>query len=127
MTLEEAWADFLQMRKEIKHPVTKTAKKKLERKLEILAGKNERMKAAILDQSTEMNWRGLFALKPDNLALYRKSEQERIVNRKTPCELCGKLITESGRFTHEDNDCPNYRKAPKGEVLSLVNNFRFAK
>jgi hypothetical protein len=123
--LDEAWEDFTQMRKEIKHPVTPTIRKRLEKKLDELAGGNERMKAAILNRSVEMGWRGLFPLTGDALDAFRKSEMERMRNRSFPCEYCGKPITASGKIQHEERDCPNYRGADEAEVRELIENFRF--
>ena len=120
----ELWDEYRVMRTEMKKPMTQTGERWAMKHLENISGGNPRMADAILQQSLSNGWRGLFTLKGDTLDAFRKSERDSIVNRKQPCEYCGKLITESSRFSHEDNDCPNYKNAPKDSVVNFVNNFK---
>ena len=64
--LLEAWLDFLEMRRG-KHTPVKTARtvQLLARKLETLSGGDATVKQAILEQSVEQSWTGLFALKDE--------------------------------------------------------------
>jgi len=122
--LEEAWADFIQSRSEIRKPLTKIAIKKLRNKLAILSHGNDRLAIAILDQSSERGWQGLFALNEQNAEMFRVSELELIRTRTTPCQYCQKPITESQRWTHEDSQCPNYKAKDKQEVMDIIGSLR---
>ena len=62
---EEAWAGFVEMRKKIRKPLTDRAKDLLFKKLEKLAPGDEVKQAAILDQSIERCWQGVFELKQE--------------------------------------------------------------
>lgn len=53
------------MRKKLRKPLTDRAKKLTLGKLEKLAPGNEAMQVAILDQSVERGWQGVFPLKTD--------------------------------------------------------------
>lgn len=53
------------MRKKLRKPLTDRAKKLTLGKLEKLAPGNEEMQVAILDQSVERGWQGVFPLKTD--------------------------------------------------------------
>jgi hypothetical protein len=121
----ELWEEYRTLRKELKKPLTPTIERWSIKHLHKLSGGNPRMADAIIEQTLAGGWRGFFALK--NLDAFRRSEQDRIVNAKKPCEYCGRPITETGRFSHEDNECKNYKKAPVNEVKYFVNNFRLAK
>jgi hypothetical protein len=123
----ELWEDFKAHRRELKKPLRATSERYSMNKLYKLSNGNAPMAEAIISQTIERGWLGFFPLQKETLEAFRRSEQDRIVNAKKPCEYCGKPITETGRFRHEDNECPNYKKAPVNEVLSLVNNFRLAK
>ena len=60
--LKETLQDFIIMRKTINVPLTERALKICFHKLEVL-GKNDAERIAILEQSIERGWRGIFALK----------------------------------------------------------------
>lgn len=62
---KEAWQGFEEMRKKIRKPLTDRAKKLILAKLEKLAPGNETKQAAILDQSVERGWQGVFELQED--------------------------------------------------------------
>lgn len=66
--LVEAWNGFVEMRKELKKPLTVRAKKLIASKLEKLAPGDDAQKAAILDQSVEHSWQGVFPLKGEGRA-----------------------------------------------------------
>lgn len=64
--LAEAMNNFAQMRKAIKKPMTDRAKQLMLNKLEKLAGSDDDLKIAILDQSIENSWAGVYPLKDNN-------------------------------------------------------------
>lgn len=64
--LTEALRAFAEMRKKIRAPLTERGKKNIMSKLEKLAPGNDEMKIAILDQSIERSWRGVFSLHNDD-------------------------------------------------------------
>ncbi len=61
----ESWEGFVEMRKARRNALTERAAKLIANKLERLAPGNDAMKAAILDQSVERGWQGVFPLKND--------------------------------------------------------------
>lgn len=63
--LNAALRDFADMRKKMRKPLTERAKQLILSKLEKLAPGNEREQIAILDQSIERGWQGVFPLKDD--------------------------------------------------------------
>lgn len=63
---EEAFEQFLFMRKTIKKPATPYAIELLEKKLKKLAGDNTELAIDILNQSTINNYQDLYPLKSDN-------------------------------------------------------------
>lgn len=63
---QRALNDFISMRNRIRKPLTMEAKKRIESKLTTLAGDNEEMKIAILNQSVDHCWQGVFELKEEN-------------------------------------------------------------
>lgn len=63
--LDDALRGFEEMRKKLRKPLTDRAKKLTLGKLEKLAPGNEAMQVAILDQSVERGWQGVFPLKTD--------------------------------------------------------------
>jgi len=73
-----AWADWEQHRKEIKHKLTPTS---VSRQLNTLARAGPQTAIAMIEQSIEHGWRGLFALKdqpadkPDIAAMVARSVQ----------------------------------------------------
>lgn len=60
---EEAWAEFLAMRKRIKMPLTEYGQKLAIRKLEALK-KEGQDPQLVLDEAIMRQWRGLFAVTP---------------------------------------------------------------
>lgn len=64
--LAEAMNNFAQMRTAIKKPMTDRAKQLMLNKLEKLAGSDDDLKIAILDQSIENSWAGVYPLKDNN-------------------------------------------------------------
>ena len=64
--LNEALRAFAEMRKKIHAPLTERGERNIMRKLERLAPGDTDMKIAILDQSIERSWRGVFALHDDD-------------------------------------------------------------
>jgi hypothetical protein len=79
---KDAWAGFEEMRKKIRAPLTDRARNGIVKELEKLcpAGDNG---AAILDQSTEHSWRGIFALKQNGNGAPARTQQPkpRILSR----------------------------------------------
>lgn len=63
---QTAWQGFVEMRKEKKARLTERAKELIFKKLQKLAPDDALMQAAILDQSTEHNWTGVFPLHNDD-------------------------------------------------------------
>lgn len=61
----EALRGFEASRKALHKPLTLRAKELIVKKLEKLAPGNEEMQIAILDQSVERGWQGVFPLKPE--------------------------------------------------------------
>ena len=61
----EALRGFEASRKALHKPLTLRAKELIVKKLEKLAPENEEMQIAILDQSVERGWQGVFPLKPE--------------------------------------------------------------
>ena len=119
--LLEAWNDFVQSRTEIKKPLTPIAIKKLKNKLNVLSHGNDRLAIAILDQSSERGWLGIFPLNEQNAELFRVSEMSRRQNKVQPCEYCQKPISESQRYDHQQvGVCPGWKEAPKQEVLEAI-------
>ncbi|WP_303104141.1 helix-turn-helix domain-containing protein [uncultured Mitsuokella sp.] len=64
--LQEALRDFEASRKALHKPLTLKAKELIVKKLEKLAPGNEMMQIAILEQSIERGWQGVFPLKQDS-------------------------------------------------------------
>lgn len=62
----EEWQGYVAMRKQMKKPLTERAVDLAVKKLEQLAPNNLEKQKAILDQSTERGWLGLFELKDFN-------------------------------------------------------------
>lgn len=71
----EPWADFLEMRKKIKAVPTQKAIKMLVTELETFRAEGQDI-AAVLNQSTKKNWRGLFRVKADFAAQVASSAFE---------------------------------------------------
>jgi hypothetical protein len=117
----DLWEKFKQHRKEAKKPLTPTAETAALEKIYKLATGNPHMAEAIVRETIAGSWKGFFPLSKDALDAFRKSELDRVVNKLTPCEYCGKPITETGRYRHEDTECPKYKAAPVKDVLALVN------
>lgn len=63
--LDDALHGFEEMRRKMHKPLTDRAKKLITKKLEKLAPGNEEMQIAILDQSVERGWQGVFPLKTE--------------------------------------------------------------
>ena len=63
--LDDALHGFEEMRKKLRKPLTDRAKRLTLGKLEKLAPGDEAMQVAILDQSVERGWQGVFPLKPE--------------------------------------------------------------
>jgi len=61
-TLQESYEAFVEMRKQIKHPLTERASKMLKKKLNEMS-EDPLIQARILDQSTFHCWQGVFELK----------------------------------------------------------------
>lgn len=64
--LDDALHGFEEMRKKLRKPLTDRAKKLTLGKLEKMAPGNEEMQIAILDQSIENGWQGVYPLKTEN-------------------------------------------------------------
>lgn len=64
--LDDALRGFEEMRKKLRKPLTDRAKKLTLGKLEKLAPGNEEMQIAILDQSVENSWQGVYRLKAED-------------------------------------------------------------
>lgn len=67
--LDRAMADFADMRKKIKKPLTEKARELTLSELEKLAPGDEAMKVAILEQSIQRCWQGVFPLKSETPAV----------------------------------------------------------
>lgn len=63
--LVAAWAGFEEMRRKMKKPLTQRAGDLIAKKVQKLAEGDEATQAAILDQSVERGWLGVFPLKCD--------------------------------------------------------------
>lgn len=63
--LDDALRGFAEMRKKMRKPLTDRAKQLIVNKLEKLAPGDTEKQAAILDQSVERGWQGIFPLKTD--------------------------------------------------------------
>jgi len=116
----EVFEMYVQNRKDMKKPLTPLAKKMRLEELEKLSGGNPRMAIAILKQSINGPWLGLFALTTPNLAMFRAEEMERVGGKRHPCEWCGKEILESNRYQHEDNECPNFKRANPQDIAKTL-------
>lgn len=63
--LKEAWEGFVEMRKAGRKTFTERAAKLIANKVEKIAQGDDAMKAAILNQSVERGWQGVFPLKDE--------------------------------------------------------------
>ena len=77
--LNQAFADFVDMRKQIKAPMTDRAVSMAIKKLTELSGGNPDAAVKILEQSVMNGWKGLFPLKE-----VKKPEQKNAFNNFTP-------------------------------------------
>ena len=118
-TVLECWSMFLQHRKELKKPMTPTAQKMALKKVESLSHGSPALAIAILEQTMENNWMGIFPLTPENTARMRAEAQLEV--KRKPCEHCGKPITENGRYRHEDDECPNFRRVNPKNIEESIN------
>ena len=75
--LDDALHGFEEMRKKLRKPLTDRAKKLTLGKLEKLAPGNEEMQIAILDQSIENGWQGVYPLKTENWNGKRDNDKPR--------------------------------------------------
>lgn len=75
--LDDALRGFEEMRKKLRKPLTDRAKKLTLGKLEKLAPGNEEMQIAILDQSVENSWQGVYPLKTEGWKGSRGDEMPR--------------------------------------------------
>lgn len=75
--LDDALHGFEEMRKKLRKPLTDRAKKLTLGKLEKLAPGNEEMQIAILDQSIENSWQGVYPLKTEDWKGKRGDEKPR--------------------------------------------------
>lgn len=119
--VKAAWEEYAQHRKELRKPLTPTAIKRAMRKVEELSLGNPRRALAIIEQSMEENWIGVHPLSKENEERFQARERDRMRMRSKPCEYCGKEITESKRLSHEDSECPNFRRADPKEVTGAIN------
>lgn len=71
--LLEAWDGYVEMRKAKRNPLTERAAKLTANKLEKLAKGDDAKKAAILDQSVQRGWQGVFELQEDKQTRKDKS------------------------------------------------------
>ncbi|MCQ1533544.1 helix-turn-helix transcriptional regulator [Mitsuokella jalaludinii] len=75
--LDDALHGFDEMRKKLRKPLTDRAKRLTLGKLEKLAPGNEEMQIAILDQSVENSWQGVYRLKTEDWKGNRGDEMPR--------------------------------------------------
>lgn len=75
--LDDALRGFEEMRKKLRKPLTDRAKRLTLGKLEKLAPGNEEMQIAILDQSVENSWQGVYRLKTEDWKGNRGDEMPR--------------------------------------------------
>jgi hypothetical protein len=66
----EVWLDWLDYRKEIKHPLTRIAAK---RQIKLLDNYSAKIATAMVDRSINMGWRGIFPLN-ENHELMRQEQ-----------------------------------------------------
>lgn len=66
--VEAAMVDFAEMRKKLRKPLTEAARALTLRELEKLAPGDEEMQVAILNQSIQRGWQGVFPLKDEKPA-----------------------------------------------------------
>ena len=78
---EKALEDFIKMRSKIKRPMTPRAEKMLLTKLQDLAGDNDVLKTAILEQSIFRCWQSIFPLKDDGNPML-KHEPESVAYKR---------------------------------------------
>ena len=71
LELRSALGDFIVMRQRIRAPVTNAALRQTFRELDKMAGENECLKTAIVEQSVQRSWRGVFPLREE-----QKSQQD---------------------------------------------------
>ena len=67
----EVWLDWIEYRKEIKHPLTKIAAK---RQIKLLSRFSARAATAMVDQSINRGWRGIFQLDKNHELLREEVE-----------------------------------------------------
>ena len=72
----EIWADFVQLRKEIKHPLTETAEKRIVAKLSKFVSEGFDPNEALLT-SIENNWRGVFEPKGKRNGPHQQASTEK--------------------------------------------------
>jgi hypothetical protein len=78
--LQDALNGFAASRKALHKPLTNRAKELILKKLEKLAPGDEATQAAILDQSVERGWQGVFPLKVDMPQVRRQSTGDRAID-----------------------------------------------
>jgi Pyruvate/2-oxoacid:ferredoxin oxidoreductase delta subunit len=118
--LREAWDDFVQSRIEIKFRLTETAIKMNLKHLYTLSLGNERLAAAILNQSSRAQWRGLFPLNEQNREMFQVAEFERRRREQIQCKYCALYITERTKEHHEDNECTMAPKSDPERAMGMI-------
>ena len=116
----EAWARYLlhceEMGKKLSTPAVKMALVKV---FEIANG-NASMAEALINQSVESGWVQIYPLTAHNMERYRARERDKKKFATFKCEYCDTQITENARYDHEENVCPNFKKADPQQVADAV-------
>ena len=105
---ESLWSEFKKMRTKIKHPMTDYAEELILRKLEKWRVENGANVVAILEESIERSWAGVFLNGHGTLARSPGSQPEGGSTPPVPtCCSCGKSLdagfkhSRKGRLCHE--------------------------
>ena len=90
---DKAFSDFRDMRKKIKAPMAPKAETLILSELQKLAGDDEPLKIAVLNQSVEKSWRGVFPLNSQKAKPYATAENhKRTVPTKAEVQQAQKFL-----------------------------------
>ncbi len=109
-----AWNEFKEHRKQIKHRLTDMSEEKL---LTKLAGFEVSVAIKMINESITNGWRGIFELKNNN---YKNNKVAEVFNIKVrKCSSCNQNLTDGGVcYTSE---CPNYAQKVTSVPIGLSN------
>lgn len=120
-----AWAEYIQHRVELKAPLTTIGSKRALIKVEELAMGNPRRAVAIINQSLESGWLGIFPLKPENEQRFLARERALTKETQTPFELLPSPCNDCGvvfpnRAAWADHSCQASVPEVKGDPVKLL-------